>query len=136
MKKLITYPIIIALFSLITAEEQTTITPAQASKHVGKYEKVCGQVASTYYAYKSNGSPTFINLDKPYPDQIFTVMVWGSDRKNFKFKPEDFYRDKEICVEGKIKKYKGVAEIIIKTPKEVTVIDKKPVQTKEIYEDE
>jgi len=37
MKKLITYPIIIALFSLITAEEQTTITPAQASKHVGKY---------------------------------------------------------------------------------------------------
>ena len=128
MKKLTTYPLITALFSFITAEEKVTITPAQASKHVGKYETVCGQVASTYYAYKSNGRPTFINLDKPYPDQIFTVMVWGSDRKNFKFKPEDFYKDKEICVEGKIKDYKGVAEIIIKTPKEVTVIEKKPIK--------
>jgi len=130
MKKLITYPILIALFSLITAEEKSTITPAQASKHVGKYEKVCGQVANTYYADKNKGKPTFINLDRPYPDQIFTVMVWDSDRKNFKFKPEDFYRDKEICVEGKIRDYKGVAEIIIKTPKEVTVIEKKPVETK------
>ena len=136
MKKLIPYPLLIALFSLIIAEEKTTITPAQASKFIGKYKTVCGQVTSTYYAYKSNGKPTFINLDKPYPDQIFTVMVWGSNRKNFKFKPEDFYKDKEICVEGKIKAYKGVSEIIIKTPKEVTVIEKKPVQTKEIYEDE
>jgi len=131
MKKLITYPILIALFSLITAEEQATITPAQAAKYVGKYKTVCGQVASTYYAYKSKGKPTFINLDKPYPDQIFTVMVWGSDRKNFKFKPEDFYRDKKICVEGKIKDYKGVSEIIIKTPKEVTVIEEKPVKKRE-----
>ena len=65
MKKLITYPILIALFSLITAEEQATITPAQASKYIGKYKTVCGQVASTYYAYKSNGRPTFIYLDKP-----------------------------------------------------------------------
>ena len=130
MKKLITYPILIALFNLITAEEKATITPAQDSKHVGKYEKVCGQVANTYYADKNKGKPTFINLDRPYPDQIFTVMVWDSDRKYFKFKPEDFYRDKEICVEGKIRDYKGVAEIIIKTPKEVTVIEKKPVETK------
>jgi len=130
MKKLITYPILIALFNLITAEEKATITPAQDSKHVGKYEKVCGQVTSTYYADENKGIPTFINLDKPYPDQIFTVMVWGSDRKNFKFKPEDFYRDKEICVEGEIKDYKGVAEIIIKTPKEVAMIEKRPVETK------
>ena len=65
MKKLITYPILIALFSLITAKEQATITPAQAAKYVGKYETVCGQVVSTYYAYKSNGRPTFIYIDKP-----------------------------------------------------------------------
>ena len=60
MKKLI------ALFSLITAEEKATITPAQVSKHIGKYKTVCGQVASTYYAYKSNSRPTFIYLDKSF----------------------------------------------------------------------
>ena len=38
MKNIITYPLLIALFSLIIAEEQATITPAQASKYIGKYK--------------------------------------------------------------------------------------------------
>jgi len=36
---------------------------------------VCGEVASTHYAVRSRGNPTFINLDKAYPNQIFC----GSD---------------------------------------------------------
>jgi len=65
MKQLITYPILITLFSLITAKEKAAITTAQVSKHIGKYETVCGQVGSTYYAYKSNDRPTFIYIDNP-----------------------------------------------------------------------
>ena len=70
MKKLITYPILIALFSLITAEEKATITPAQASKHVGKYEKVYGQVSITYCSCTSKRKPTFINHDKHHAEHI------------------------------------------------------------------
>ena len=40
--------------------------------------------------------------------------------------PDVNLEDLKGQLEGKIKDYKGVAEIIIKTPKEVTVIDKKP----------
>jgi hypothetical protein len=49
-----------------------------------------------HYAAKSRGNPTFINLDKPCPNEIFTVLIWGSDRPKFG-DPEESYRSKHIC---------------------------------------
>ena len=68
-------------------------------------------VASTHYADRSKGQPTFLNLDEPYPKQIFTILNWGSDRPKFG-RPEETYRDKEVCATGKITSYKGIPEII------------------------
>jgi len=48
------------------------ISPAEAAKHIGEKATVCGVVASARYASRSKGQPTFLNLDKPYPNQIFT----------------------------------------------------------------
>src|SRR5271157_1115535 len=87
------------------------ISAAEAKNHVGERATVCGEVASVHYAARSRGNPTFINLDKPYPDQIFTVLIWGSDRPKFG-DPEEAYRSKHICVTGKISDYKGVPEIV------------------------
>src|SRR5271157_686670 len=90
---------------------QTSISAAEAKNHVGERQTVCGQVVSMHYAAQSRGTPTFINLDKPYPNQIFTVLVWGSDRPKFG-DPADMYRNKHICVTGKIGDYKGVPEVV------------------------
>lgn len=34
------------------------------------------------------GQPAFINLDKPYPNQIFAFLIWGSDRSKFEKPPK------------------------------------------------
>jgi len=106
----------------ILAQAQTTatktLTAAQAKDHIGERATVCGQVASTRYAARSRGRPTFLNLDKPYPNQIFTVVIWGEDRAKFG-EPEEKYRDKRICVTGLIRSYRGVAEIIASEPKQI-----------------
>ncbi len=60
------------------------------------------------------------NLDQPYPDQIFTALIWGSDRPKFGA-PEDTYRGKSVCVTGKIKKYRGMPEIIASEPDQIRV---------------
>ena len=70
------------------------------------------------HAARSRGNPTFINLDKPYPNQIFTVLIWGSDRPKFG-DPEEAYRGKRICVTGKITDYKGGPEIVAYEPSEI-----------------
>jgi micrococcal nuclease len=99
---------------------QNSISAAEAKNHVGETATVCGEVVSTHYALRSRGSPTFINLDKPYPNQIFTIVIWGSDRSKFG-DPEQTYRGKRICATGKITDYRGVPEIIANDPSQIRV---------------
>jgi DNA/RNA endonuclease YhcR with UshA esterase domain len=82
---------------------------------------VCGTVASATYAIRTKGRPTFLNLDQPYPKQIFTVLIWGSDRNKFKNPPETFFKGKRICVTGTIEDYKGKPEIVVHGPDQITV---------------
>ena len=104
--------------SISIAEEQS-VKPTDAEKYVGKEKTVCGMVASATYARRTKGQPTFLNLDQPYPNQIFTIVIWGSDRKKFNSAPEAFYKGKTICVTGKIKSYKGRPEIIVSDPSQI-----------------
>src|SRR6266852_234261 len=79
----IVFPTVVAALCILSAAHavsQSPIPPARAKDHVGERVVVCGQVASTHFAARSRGTPTFINLDKSYPNQIFTIVVWGSDR--------------------------------------------------------
>lgn len=63
------------------------LTADQAKEHVGENATVCGVAASTHYAANSRGNPTFVNLDKPYPNQVFTILIWGEDLGEFNPKP-------------------------------------------------
>ena len=72
---------VLFLFSLQLLAQGTTL-PTKPKVTSAKRLTVCGIVASAHYAASSKGQPTFVNLDKPYPNQIFTVLIWGSDRGN------------------------------------------------------
>lgn len=75
--------------------KKQTITAEQAKNHVGETAKVCGQVASARLAFRTRGQPTYLNLDKPYPHQIFTAVIWGLDRGKFG-DPQQSYLNKQI----------------------------------------
>jgi DNA/RNA endonuclease YhcR with UshA esterase domain len=111
--------LVLAVSALVHAQTGH-ITAAEAAKHVGERATVCGQVVSTHYASRSKGSPTFLNLDEPYPRQIFTIMIWGSDRPKFG-DPETKYGNKKVCVTGLIKDYKGVPEVIVEQPSQIEI---------------
>ena len=101
--------------------QEHSISPADAQKYIGEKKTVCGMVASATYAVRTKGQPTFLNLDQPYPNQIFTVLIWGSDRKKFSDPPETFYKGKTICVTGPIKSFKGKPEIIVRDPSQIGI---------------
>src|SRR4029077_4005920 len=96
------------------------LTAVEAKDHVGEQATVCGKVASTRYATTTRGKPTFLNLDKPYPSQVFTILIWGENREKFGT-PEEKYRDKQICVTGKITEYRGAPEIVTSDPQTIVV---------------
>lgn len=99
------------------------ILPEEAIDHVGEYGTVCGTVASSRYAVRSKGSPTFLNIDEPYPNQVFTALIWGSDRDKFEKPPEEYFEGKEICVEGLISTYRRKAQIVVDEPWQITLKD-------------
>jgi micrococcal nuclease len=102
-----------------TCQAAERIAADQASRHVGERKAVCGEVVSATYARSSRGRPTFLNLDEPYPDHIFTALIWGSDRSKFDEPPEVKYRDKAICVTGRIESYRGKPQIIVRSPNQI-----------------
>lgn len=95
--------------TLLFGDQYTTY---EASSHIGENATVCGTVSGGYYAVRSNGEPTFINLDGRYPNQKFTIFILGKDRHNFS-SPERSYNGKNICVTGFIRNYKGKPQITV-----------------------
>lgn len=94
------------------------VSPGDAINHVNQTATVCGRVASAKYATRSKGQPTFLNLDEPYPNQVFTAVIWGRDRAAFPYAPESL-ADRRICVTGTIKVYRGKAEIMVSEPNQI-----------------
>src|ERR1700720_3927668 len=94
------------------------ITALEAKNPVGEKTTVCGKVASTHFASGSKGQPTFLNLDEPYPKEIFTILIWGSERPKFGT-PETKYKDAKVCVTGKITSHREKPEIIATEPSQI-----------------
>jgi hypothetical protein len=110
--------VVVYLLWGLTSQAENSISAAQARDHVGEKATVCGQVVSTHYAASSRGSPTFLNLDEPYPNQIFTVVIWGSDRPKFGT-PESTYENTHMCASGVIDSYRGVPQIVAPEPRQL-----------------
>ena len=100
------------------------LSASEAIGYVGSKRTVCGNVVSANYASGSKGKPTFLNLDKNYPNQIFTILIWGDNRSNFPEAPEIFYRNQKVCASGLIEAYKGVPQIEAITSTQVKIVDR------------
>lgn len=107
---------------ILEDRERPTYSAAEAADHVGERATVCGPVASTAYLPRVRGQPTFLNLGKPYPDQLFTVVIWDRYRPRFG-EPEKRYAGKEICVSGRIEEHEGTPQIEARAPAWIEVCE-------------
>jgi len=129
MKRVICWAIA-SLLTLTALVAKEAITAAQATEHVGEVETVRGIVVSATYASRAKGQPTFLNLDQPYPNTIFTVVIWGSDRGKFAPSPETAFKGKTVRVTGKITVYRGTPEIVVHDPTQI-IVDESPPKLSE-----
>jgi hypothetical protein len=104
--------LLLTLAIAFTASNAQSVKIADAKNHLGETGTVCGKVVSEWTATKSAGEPTFINLDAPYPNQAFTVVIWEEDRQDIGSLPS---QGSHLCVTGKIQTYRGVPEIVVRS---------------------
>ncbi|MEZ5038790.1 MAG: DNA/RNA non-specific endonuclease [Saprospiraceae bacterium] len=78
----------------------------QAKRYQGTGEEihVCGQVVSTRYSRTGN---LWLNIDKQFPNQIFSVFIRKQDLPNFSYKADEVLADKSVCFFGKVDDFNG-----------------------------
>ena len=86
-----------------------TLTAAEAAQHVGENRTVCGQIVNTHTADTSHGTPTFFDIDQPWPNQVFDLVVWGDKKPDI----GNFPKSGKVCASGKIQLYRGHPEIFL-----------------------
>jgi S1/P1 Nuclease len=105
-------------FEAATAKYSNGININDVIKNIGKKVTVCEAV----YFIKSSTSITQINLGGKYPNCPLTIVIFEKNYKNFSGIIEDLYKNKNICVKGKIEDYKGRSQIIIEKPEDITLL--------------
>lgn len=94
------------------------IGACQAGNYYNKEAIVEGKIAD---GYRSKTNTVFLNLEKSYPNQCFTSVIFSSDQYKFVESPEKFYATKTVRIKGEIKEYQGKPEIILETPSQIEV---------------
>ncbi|MEJ7828375.1 MAG: hypothetical protein WKF91_09275 [Segetibacter sp.] len=88
----------------------------ELKNNAGKIVTVSGKVADAAYLQSAFNQPTLLNIDKPYPNEVFTVVISGENRKAFGYKPEEVLLGKDISVTGKVTLYFGKPQIEVVKP--------------------
>lgn len=91
------------------------IGTGEAASHYDQEMVVTGKVAQVTI----RPTVAFLNLDKPYPDSPFTVVIFPKQRPLFG--DLDALRRKTIEIRGTIKKYNDKPEIVLEQTNQLTV---------------
>jgi len=86
----------------------------------GRKHTVCGKVVSTKKHEKGH---VFINLDRKFPNQVFSVSIFESNIHNFSYQPHLYLMDKEVCFTGEITDFNKTANMVIETEKKVKLLN-------------
>ena len=102
------------LFAFVVAAQAETISPQEASQHIGSYMTVEGIVRQVS---SSRGGTTFINFGGRYPNHIFYGVIFKNSAN--KFSGIQALEGATVALTGTIKLYKGKQQIILSSPDQI-----------------
>lgn len=118
--KIFNFSLIIFFIISYYSIAQTKIPPDSAANYINHKVIVVGNVEEVH---QTQTGTYFLNMGGTFPDNTFTAVIFKSDIHKFN-KIED-YEGKEVEISGKVTKYKGQPEIIIKSTKQIKLIKTK-----------
>ena len=105
MLKKILITSLLSMASLNAFSQEIKIEAIKAPFHVGKTVMACGQLAEIKHLENRH----YLNLDRMYPNQTLTLLVWDNNYKWFeeRFGRIDSMVGKRFCARGPIEEYKN-----------------------------
>jgi hypothetical protein len=113
MKKIVVAAVAVLFTVMASAQQEVKIE--ELAQHIGDSVKVCAKIYGGIFLERSKDTPTLLNAGGAYPNNPLTIVIGPEVRKEFKNKPEEFYKDKQVCITGKVELYKEKPQIVIHT---------------------
>ena len=95
----------------------------EADQVVGQVSIVSGKIVRV--GRSGNGRVNFLNFDKQRRD-VFTVVIFNVDEKNFPKPLREMYDQKLVSVRGEVTLYKEVPQIRVRSMDQIRVVDRLP----------
>jgi endonuclease G len=91
-----------------------------ATRYAGKGERisVCGKVVGSRYSRTGN---LWLNLDKQFPNQIFSVFIRKKDLVNFSYDPKLELEYQVVCFEGTVDIFNGTPTMNLEREEDVRI---------------
>jgi hypothetical protein len=105
----------------VAVNAQQSIKMEDLGKHIGDSVTVCTKIYGGIFLDHSKGTPTLLNAGGAYPNAPLTIVIWPDARAQYKEAPETFFKDKEVCITGKVILYKDKPEIVVYDEKQMAV---------------
>lgn len=90
----------------------------QAKIHMGKNRtiKVCGTVVAMR---KSRSGNLWMNLDKNFPNHIFSAYIPNEKLSGFPYNPMEEWNQKQVCIEGKVNDFDNIPTVRIERQSQI-----------------
>ena len=106
---------------LLTSSFSQPISAEASKNYAGKTITVVGKVVDGRYLANSNRQPTLLNVDKAFPNQPFSIVIYGEKRQSFGYKPVEMLLNKNVLVTGLIEMYNGKPQIVVNSPDQIVI---------------
>jgi len=90
----------------------------EAEDYYGRVVTVEGRVVRTH----NSGKTCFLNFDRDW-ENSFSAVIFSRNYGRFQAPPETLYNGKNVKVTGKMKEYKGVPEIVVDFPDQISIVN-------------
>lgn len=90
-----------------------------ARTHMGQAAVVTGRIVATR---RLGNKVCFLNFHPNYRDQL-SLVIFGPVMDTFPPEPESYYKGKQVRVVGRITPYKGGPQLILDSPRQITVLE-------------
>ena len=98
--------------------KKSIISWQEASQYMNKLMTIQGKVVETY----DSGRACFLNFHPDW-EKTFNVVIFAEQYHHFPAHPAMLFHEKTVQVTGYIQSYQGQPEIIVKSPKQIKIID-------------
>ena len=93
------------------------------ARYMGKGEEVtvCGTVVGSRYSKTGN---LWLNLDKKFPNQVFSVFIRKQDLPNFSDDPKAELENRKVCFTGRVESFNGTPTMNIEREEKVYIYER------------